>query len=108
MTNVVTVKVSTVFGNKVIKIASIDITSYTTGGEVVNASALGLNEIDGVSILGHEEPTTQYVTPELNTTGDYASGSSFQLFATNLDGTNAETTSTTDVGTVGVMVIGHR
>jgi hypothetical protein len=108
MTHTVTVKETTVFGNKVVKIASIDVTSYTTGGEVVNASSFGISTINAVMVVGNEEPVEQTVVAEADASGDYASSSSFHLFATSLDGTNGEAPSTTDIGAIRVMVVGHR
>ena len=108
MTHTVTIKETSVFGNKVIKIASVDVTSYTTGGEVLTATSLGLNSISACHVLGVEEAATQMVIPEVGTTGDYESTILVHLFAVNLDGANAETTAAIDIGTVRVLVIGHR
>ena len=101
MTHTVTVKETTVFGNKVIKIASIDVTSYTTGGEVISASSLGLSAIESAIVCGQELPATVTIVAETDTSGDYASGSSFHLFSVDLDGTD-------DIGANRGLIIGHR
>lgn len=84
-----------------------DVTSYTANGEVVNASQFGLSTINAVSVLGLEKPATYAVVAEVGTTGKYASGSSFQLAATNLDGTNAASSATADIGAVRLRVWGQ-
>jgi len=88
--------------------ATLNITAYTAGGEVITASSLGLNSVTAVVITGLEKGlgTTGYVVAiETDTAGAYASSSSFQVVATDLDGTNVEA-GTDDLGMVRVRVWG--
>lgn len=84
-----------------------DITAYTANGEVVNASQFGLSTINCAVVAGLEKPATYAVVAETGTTGKYASGKSFQLAATNLDGTNAASSANADIGAVRLRVWGQ-
>ena len=112
MAHATTVDGRSVFGNKNIVFASINITSYTTGGEVMNAGTdFGLMTIDTIMVTGYEDEITAQVTPEVSATGAYEAANIIHLFAVEDDGTSgvpAEVASTTDIGFVKVMVIGTR
>lgn len=95
-----------VAGDEYVVDAVCNITSYTALGEVITASKLGLSSVHAVMLTGSEKPATYALAIELDTSGDYASGSSFQITATNLDGTNAATSATADVGTVRIRAYG--
>lgn len=87
-----------------------NVTAYTTGGEVVNASALGLSTIHQVLITGREESASNVVVDsvhcEVSATGDYESRTSFKLHAT-IKSTGAATASgATTVNMVRVRVYG--
>ena len=89
--------------------AKINITSYTANGEVINASSLGLSSVNAVMITGQEKGVGNsgfLATVELDTSGDLASGSTFQIVATDFDGTNAAASASDDVGMVRVRVYG--
>lgn len=89
--------------------AKINITSYTAGGEVISASSLGLSSVNAVMITGQEKGVGAsgfLATVELDTSGDLASGSTFQIVATDFDGTNAAASGSDDVGMVRVRVYG--
>jgi len=94
-----------VVGDEYVVNAVISISSYTTGGESITAAQLGLSSITSVTITGLQQPATYLVSAEIDGSGDYATDA-VQLFSTDLDGTNAETTSTTAVGAVRVRVSG--
>ena len=98
----------TVMGHEYCVDALCNVTSYTTGGEAVTAANLGLSSITAATITGLEKGlgNTGYVVAlEVSATGDYASSSSFQIVATDLDGTNAEAGSD-DLGMIRVRVWG--
>ena len=89
--------------------AKINITSYTAGGEVISASDLGLSSVNAVMITGQEKgvgPAGFLATVELDTAGDLASSTTFQIVATDFDGTNAVASGTDDIGMVRVRVYG--
>lgn len=54
MTRAITFVDQYVQGNKLVTVADIDITSYTTDGESVTAANLGLSRIDHMSIQSTE------------------------------------------------------
>ena len=115
MTHTTTVVETTVFGNKVIKIATHNITSYTTGGEVINAADVGMGAISGAIVLGFEDQaaaTVSDIMPEISATdGGYESGSTVHLkciLDNQTTGVPAEAANTTDMGFVRMMYIGHR
>jgi len=74
--------------------ADVDITSYTAGGEVVTAATLGLSSISAVVITGMSSAAVSagYAAlpffPEVDTSGAYASSSTFQLVVTSASGTD--------------------
>ena len=89
--------------------ATIDISSYTAGGEVISASSLGLSSIHAVMITGQEKGVGNsgfLATVELDDSGNLASNSTFQIVATDFDGTNAVASAGNDVGMVRVRVYG--
>jgi len=99
-----------VSGDEYVVDANIDITSYTSGGEVITATSLGLSSITAVIITGQEKGvgnTGFLATTELSSAGDLASSSSFQIVATDFDGTNAVASASDDVGVVRVRVFGN-
>tara|TARA_R100000005_G_scaffold96444_2_gene83385 strand:+ start:782 stop:1138 length:357 start_codon:yes stop_codon:yes gene_type:complete len=101
---------SKVAGEEYLVDAKINITSYTAGGEVITASSLGLSSIHAVLITGQEKGVGAsgfLATIELDTSGDYASSSTFQIVATDFDGTNAAASATDDIGMVRVRVYGN-
>jgi len=87
--------------------AVLDITSYTPLGELVDASDLGLSTISAVLITGIENGSTHALAIDTDADGDYASSSTFKVLSTDLDGTNAESTPTANVGCVRVRVWGN-
>lgn len=98
-----------VSGDEYLIDANINITSYTAGGEVISASSLGLATITAVIITGQEKGVGNsgfLATTELDSSGDLASTSTFQIVATDFDGTNAAASATDDVGVVRVRVYG--
>ena len=96
-----------VHGDEYVVDAHIDIAAYTTGGEVIPASELSLATITAVMITGVENPLTKLPLIEIDSDGVYASSSSFQIFVTDLDGTNGQASSTNDVGMVRVRAYGQ-
>lgn len=110
MTNT-TAKVGRPFamGNKMCHLATCNITSYTSGGEVIDAGALGFDALDAVMIIGNEKSDTYQTTIEVDAAaGGMASSTTFQIFAVNNDGTNAQVSASADVGMVRVMIMGSR
>ena len=98
-----------VVGDEYVVNATVNITSYPTGGETVNAADLGLSTITAVTLCGAEQNigNTGFIYAlNISTAGEYASASSFTVVLTNLDGTNAQATNTTDVGMIRVRVWG--
>lgn len=78
---------SKVTGEEYVVDALVDITSYTSGGEVINASSLGLSRINAVTITGQKGVALIFHI-EIDDNGKYASTSSFQIKATTVvDGT---------------------
>jgi len=89
--------------------AKINITAYTANGEVISASSLGLSSVNAVMITGQEKGVGNagfLATVELDTSGDLASSSTFQIVATDFDGTNAAASANDDIGMVRVRVYG--
>ena len=68
--------------------ASILVTAYTAGGEVITASSLGLSSITTVVITGNSLPATYSAVAECTAAGAYEGG--FHLYMVNMDGTNAQ------------------
>tara|TARA_Y100000310_G_scaffold294674_1_gene325334 strand:- start:192 stop:521 length:330 start_codon:yes stop_codon:yes gene_type:complete len=98
---------SFVLGNKKAVVATCNITSYTSGGEVVNAAPLGFSGVDSVVITGNEKNATYLVAAEISAAaGAYASATTFQIAAIDLDGTNDDATATDDVGMVRLLILG--
>jgi|TARA_R100000479_G_scaffold159141_2_gene96230 hypothetical protein len=87
-----------------------NVTSYTTGGEVVTAASLGLSSIHQVLITGREESGTNVIVDnvhvEVSATGAYESGTSFKLHATVASSGAATAGSATTVNMVRVRVYG--
>jgi len=89
--------------------AKINIDDYTANGEVISASSLGLSSVNAVMITGQEKGVGNagfLATVELDTSGDLASSSTFQIVATDFDGTNAAASASDDIGMVRVRVYG--
>tara|TARA_R100000008_G_C3554173_1_gene152234 strand:+ start:408 stop:764 length:357 start_codon:yes stop_codon:yes gene_type:complete len=98
-----------VVGDEYVVDAAIDITSYPTGGETINASDLGLSLLTAVFITGEEKGmgAVGYVPSiSVSTTGAYASSSTFKILLTDLDGTNAQAGNTDDAGVLRVRAYG--
>ena len=85
--------------------AVIDVTSYTTNGETINATDVGLATIHQVAICGTEKPSTYQPYIEISAAGAYESSTSFQIFLTNNDGSNGQTSASAD-NTIRVRVWG--
>ena len=94
-----------VMGDEYFVDAVIDITSYETGGVTFNASTFGLSRVTAVCITGTEKPSTYQPYIEVSATGAYESLSSFQVFLTNNDGSNGQTSTSAD-NTIRVRVWG--
>ena len=58
-------------------------------------------------ITGVENPLTKLPQIEIDSAGVYASSSSFQIFVTDLDGTNGQAAGDDDVGMVRVRAYGQ-
>lgn len=99
-----------VMGDEYYVDALCNITAYTTGGEVINASALGLSTIHQVLITGREESASNVVVDmvhaEVSATGDYESGTSFKLHSTIMSTGAATASGATTVNMVRVRVYG--
>lgn len=96
-----------VHGDEYVVDAHIDIAAYTTGGEVIPASELSLATITAVMITGVENGLTKAPAIEIDSAGVYASSSSFQIFVTDLDGTNGQAAGDDDVGMIRVRAYGQ-
>lgn len=97
-------------GDEYVVDANINITSYTANGEVILATSLGLSTLHAVCITGQEKGVGNagfLASIELSATGSYASSSSFQIVATDFDGTNAAASATDDIGVVRVRAWGN-
>jgi hypothetical protein len=106
MTATIGVIEKTVFGNKRVVIGYADITEYTTGGEIVNASSLDLRKIDAVEVVGQENGGYN-ISAVVSATGGYTSTSSFKLYSTGGTAVGTQTTSEEDIGTIKLKVTGY-
>ena len=93
MTKTVTIVRRSVFGNMRVRIASVDVTSYTLNGEPLSAADLGLGSIEDVIPISSENAYVFWY--------DY-SGAKLRGW----DFTGTEIAATTDAGTVRVLAIG--
>ena len=96
-----------VHGDEYVVDAHIDVAAYTTGGEVINASELSLATVTAVMITGVENGVARTAVIEVDSAGVYASSSSFQIFVTDLDGTNGQAAGDEDVGMIRVRAYGQ-
>lgn len=85
--------------------ASILVTTYTTGGEVITATSLGLSSLSAVVITGNSLPATFSAVAECTATGAYEGG--FHLLMVAMDGTNAEATGNITDTTIRVRAFGN-
>jgi len=83
-----------VAGDEYVVDGFIDTTSYTAGGEVISASSFGLTTITAVVITGMSNAAVSagYAAlpffPEIDTSGEYASSSTFQLVVLSASNTD--------------------
>jgi len=96
-----------VHGDEYVVDAQINVQAYTTNGEVVLASELSLATVTAVMITGVENGVARTAVIEVDSSGDYASSSSFQIFVTDLDGTNGQAAGDEDVGMIRVRAYGQ-
>lgn len=101
MTHTTTIVQRGVFGDMQYRVVTVDVTSYTSAGEVITADEFGLFAIrhmicGGVSESGYNVAWNGGLKI-LSWMGDYSSAT---------DGPLVDTTSTTDIGVVTVMVFG--
>lgn len=101
---------SRVVGDEYVVDAAIDITSYTNGGETINASDLGLSSITSALVTGQEAVNGIATIECVAETGAYASSSSFNILFLQPSATPQvleEEANTTNIGTVRVRVFGN-
>lgn len=79
----------------------LNITSYTNGGEVINAGTLGLNKVYGAQL-----DSTESAEYEVHAVVIAAGNKSLTLTVDNV-GTGTETTNATDIGTFSVLAWGE-
>lgn len=101
MTHTTTIVQRGVFGDMQYRLAQVDVTSYTTAGEVITAAEFGLSFIRHM-VCGAVSESGYHTTWNgglkiLSFMGD---------FDAVADGPVIDTTSTTDIGVVQVMVFG--
>jgi hypothetical protein len=70
----------------------VDVTSYTSGGEVINAAEMGLNKVYGAVFFASESDTYAARSFEV------AAGNKSGTLNVDTAGTGTEVTSTTDIG----------
>jgi len=85
--------------------ASIVVTAYTAGGEVITASSLGLSSITAVVITGNSLPATFSAVAECTALGAYEGG--FHLYMVNMDGTNAQASGDITDTTIRIRAFGQ-
>tara|TARA_R100000353_G_C6512048_1_gene196862 strand:+ start:1362 stop:1709 length:348 start_codon:yes stop_codon:yes gene_type:complete len=96
-----------VYGNEYVVDAVINISSLTSGGEVIQASELGLSTLSCVIVTGAQNPNHYLIQPVITlTTGAYESSSSVKLHYADDLGNNS-TTSDTAVGSVRIRAFGN-
>ena len=95
-------------GNKICQIATVNVTSYTSGGEVINVADIGFSQVDAVFISAVQDMTTRNYTIESEEDGTLTSSSTFSIVSVDMDGTNAQTSAATDIGMVRLMIMGSR
>ena len=82
--------------------AVVDVTSYTSGGEVLTASEFGLSSISAVVVTGQVE-ATQNIVAECSAAGAYADTDTVHLLAI---ASGAEVSSATDLDGIRLRVFG--
>jgi hypothetical protein len=87
-----------VVGDEYVVDASIIVTAYTAGGEVISASSLGLSSITSV-------PATFSAVAECTAAGAYEGG--FHLFMVAMDGTNAQASGDITDTTIRIRAYGN-
>jgi len=94
-----------VVGDEYVVDASIIVTAYTAGEEVISASSLGLSSITSVSVTGNSLPATFSAVAECTAAGAYEGG--FHLFMVAMDGTNAQASGNITDTTIRIRAYGN-